>query len=177
MKEIQDKWQKNETARKSKLDEINRGIVSGTHVIGTKPKESAKAATIPYANNATQTDSETKGSAPSNENYYNLGVKNTTIQKGVNMEGLQPSVKKAFFTMVGELFATKSPKHKIIVTSAFRSTAEQEVLWEKYGKDPKRVASPGTSSHEKGLAIDIDNKSTKGADLLSSTGLLAKYNF
>lgn len=176
-KEIQDKWQKNETARKAKLDEINRGIVSGTHVIGTKPKESANAATIPYANNATQTDSETKGSAPSNENYYNLGVKNTTIQKGVNMEGLQPSVRKAFFTMVGELFATKSPKHKIIVTSAFRSTADQEVLWKKYGKDPKRVARPGTSSHEKGLAIDIDNKSTKGADLLSSTGLLAKYNF
>ncbi|MCX6805054.1 MAG: D-alanyl-D-alanine carboxypeptidase family protein [Patescibacteria group bacterium] len=41
--------------------------------------------------------------------------------------------------------------------SSFRSMASQEVLWARYGRDPQRVARPGTSPHQAGVAIDFDN--------------------
>jgi LAS superfamily LD-carboxypeptidase LdcB len=41
--------------------------------------------------------------------------------------------------------------------SSFRSMASQEVLWARYGRDPQRVARPGSSPHQAGVAIDFDN--------------------
>jgi hypothetical protein len=41
------------------------------------------------------------------------------------------------------------------VVSGLRSRAEQEVLWERRHTNPYPVARPGTSDHERGLAVDI----------------------
>jgi hypothetical protein len=41
------------------------------------------------------------------------------------------------------------------VVSGYRSTAEQAVLWADRATNPFPVARPGTSMHERGLAIDV----------------------
>ena len=41
------------------------------------------------------------------------------------------------------------------ISSGYRSTAEQAALWADRGSNPYPVARPGTSMHERGLAIDV----------------------
>jgi len=41
------------------------------------------------------------------------------------------------------------------IVSGFRSPAEQQALWDNRATNPYPVAPPGTSMHERGLAIDI----------------------
>jgi hypothetical protein len=44
---------------------------------------------------------------------------------------------------------------EVPVTSGWRSYAEQERLWRRRGSNPYPVAPPGTSSHERGRAVDV----------------------
>lgn len=105
---------------------------------------------------------------------YAIGLKHVILNHGrVNMQGLHPNFKKAFYTMVGDWVTNRSGT-KVYVESAFRTRAEQERLWIKYGKNTKRVARPGTSRHESGFAIDIDRKSAASLD---SSGMFSKYGF
>ena len=39
--------------------------------------------------------------------------------------------------------------------SGLRTRAEQEALWDRRHTNPYPVARPGTSDHERGLAVDI----------------------
>jgi len=60
------------------------------------------------------------------------------------------------------------------VTSAYRSTKKQAELYRRYqaGLQPYPVAPPGTSMHEKGLALDVVSTDTnKLVSLLTSAGL------
>ena len=60
------------------------------------------------------------------------------------------------------------------VTSAYRSRAAQTKLYNRYlaGLQPYPVAPPGTSDHEKGLALDVVSTDTdKLVSLLTSVGL------
>ena len=41
------------------------------------------------------------------------------------------------------------------VSSGYRSVAEQTTLWYRYGQNPRRVARPGSSKHNFGLAADL----------------------
>jgi hypothetical protein len=41
------------------------------------------------------------------------------------------------------------------IVSGFRTRAEQQALWDNRHNNPYPVARPGTSDHERGLAIDI----------------------
>lgn len=63
----------------------------------------------------------------------------------------------------------------IRVTSGYRSTQKQKELYAAYkaGKMPYIVAAPGTSKHEKGLAIDVvsDDLETLVALLRDAAGL------
>ena len=59
----------------------------------------------------------------------------------------------------------------IPVSEAFRSYEDQKRL---YNKNPGKAARPGTSTHEFGLAIDIDPNT---ANELEKLGLLRKYGF
>lgn len=45
--------------------------------------------------------------------------------------------------------------HRIMITSGFRSRAEQQRLWDARATNPYPVAPPGTSRHESGFAIDV----------------------
>ena len=93
----------------------------------------------------------------------------------VNMEGLHPTFKKYFYTMVGD-WVLNHGGTKVYVESAFRTRAQQQHLWDNCKKTPKTrwVARPGTSRHESGFAIDIDRKS---AGSLEGKGLMRKYGF
>jgi hypothetical protein len=43
----------------------------------------------------------------------------------------------------------------VTVVSGLRTHAEQQALWERRATNPYPVARPGTSDHERGLAIDV----------------------
>ena len=60
------------------------------------------------------------------------------------------------------------------VTSALRDNAKQQELYEAYisGKSKFPAGKPGTSKHERGLAVDVDEASANEMDRL---GLLGKY--
>ena len=45
--------------------------------------------------------------------------------------------------------------HPVPIASGLRTRAEQEALWERRHTNPYPVARPGTSDHERGLAIDV----------------------
>lgn len=112
--------------------------------------------------------------APADGALYSLGVKHTRPNDNkVNMAGLNDKFKQAFYTMVGD-WVQNNGGTVCNVASAFRTRAEQEVLWIKYGRNTKRVARPGTSRHESGFAIDIDRNS---ASAMEGAGLFKKYGF
>lgn len=47
-------------------------------------------------------------------------------------------------------------KH-VPMNTAYRSYNEQLCLWNKLGQDPSKVARPGQSNHNRGLAIDVES--------------------
>lgn len=176
-----DAWKKREDARIKELSAVQKGILAGTTVIGNAPPAEKKSnVSVPYANN-TKDEGTSKDVKVSNQEYYNTGLKNVTVSQGVDMGGLTSACREAFYTMIGELYTTKNPKSKAVVTSAFRSPQKQQALWQealkKYGSEEKArkwVAPPGKSKHEKGLALDVDRNTVK---LLETTGILGKHNF
>ena len=64
-------------------------------------------------------------------------------------EGLTPAMRAAV-TRAGALLGAPVP-----VSSGFRSFAQQAALWAARATNPYPVARPGTSMHERGLAIDV----------------------
>jgi hypothetical protein len=63
--------------------------------------------------------------------------------------GLVPELRAAL-DRAAELLDTDIP-----ITSGWRSFADQERLWRRRGSNPYPVAPPGTSSHERGRAVDV----------------------
>jgi hypothetical protein len=53
------------------------------------------------------------------------------------------------------------------ITSGYRSAAEQRALWAARATNPYPVARPGTSAHERGLAVDVPRPF---ADRLAAVG-------
>lgn len=45
--------------------------------------------------------------------------------------------------------------HPVPVVSGLRTRAEQEALWQRRHRNPYPVARPGSSDHERGLAVDV----------------------
>lgn len=70
---------------------------------------------------------------------------------------LDPELQKKVLA-AGEQYFTSTGR-KLQINSAFRTREKQQELYEKFlaGMMPYKVAPPGTSSHEKGQAVDIQN--------------------
>jgi uncharacterized protein YcbK (DUF882 family) len=65
------------------------------------------------------------------------------------VEGLQPAMVAALRraeALLGE---------PVPITSGWRSPAEQQRLWDARATNPYPVARPGTSRHERGVAVDV----------------------
>jgi uncharacterized membrane protein YgcG len=71
---------------------------------------------------------------------------------------MRPDVAAAFDRMAA---AARRAGHRLIVTSAFRSNAEQAALFDRR-PDPKWVARPGTSLHRLGTELDLGPPSAYG---------------
>lgn len=98
------------------------------------------------------------------------------VSGSVNIDGLHSGFKNALYAMCGEYH--KATGKTLMVTSGFRTREQQEKLWAAYkaGRGAP-AARPGRSLHESGLAVDIDNASTGGADAVDRMGIAAKYGF
>lgn len=68
---------------------------------------------------------------------------------GVPGEGLAPSMVSAL-DRAGQLLGERVP-----ITSGYRSREKQQSLWDNRAANPYPVAAPGSSMHERGLAIDV----------------------
>jgi len=64
-------------------------------------------------------------------------------------QGLAPAMLAAL-ARADQLLGRQVP-----VVSGFRSRAQQEALWARRGTNPYPVAAPGSSLHERGLAVDV----------------------
>lgn len=61
----------------------------------------------------------------------------------------------AFYSMAEEY--NSKCQSQLTSNEDFRTYAYQEELWYQYGQNPMRVAPPGSSNHEEGLAVDFNN--------------------
>jgi hypothetical protein len=68
-----------------------------------------------------------------------------------NGEGMRPDVGAAFDRMAA---AARRDGHELVVSSGFRSDAEQAELWERH-PDPSWVAPPGRSLHRCATELDL----------------------
>jgi len=91
-----------------------------------------------------------------------------------DVSGLHPSVQSRFRAMADEYYQMTG--NQIKVTSARRTTQQQIKLYQDYidGRSKLPAAKPGTSLHERGLALDIDAKQAQDLHL---SGLLQKHGF
>lgn len=96
------------------------------------------------------------------------GMKYITLGKDARLEGIHPTLLKNFLAMAEE-YGEKTGK-SLRVNEGFRSFQEQEKLY----RTTEGAARPGTSLHEKGLAIDAS--SVQLAEM-EEMGLLRKYGF
>ena len=68
---------------------------------------------------------------------------------GAGRNGLAPAMAAAL-ARAEQLLGRPVP-----ITSGFRSAAAQQALWAHRASNPFPVATPGTSMHERGLAVDV----------------------
>jgi hypothetical protein len=91
-----------------------------------------------------------------------LGQMDVVRLIGRDNETGKPEVEKISAGMLerwGDLVASAAADgHAIRLNSGFRTFAEQQALWDA-NPNPSRVARPGRSNHQNGIAIDIDTGS------------------
>lgn len=100
---------------------------------------------------------------------FNIGDVLKPADKSVDLSGLDPAFAPKVFAM-GKAYKDMTGK-KLQINSAFRSKAKQEELWNKYGQNPKRVAKPGKSNHNWGLAVDVNSEA---GNKLEQSGVFKK---
>lgn len=88
---------------------------------------------------------------------------------GATLQGLNPEFLKNFSGLVNE-YGVLTGK-STLVNSGFRSSEKQAAL---YKADPTTAAPPGSSLHEYGLAVDVNQTIL---DEMDKIGLLRKYGF
>jgi hypothetical protein len=71
------------------------------------------------------------------------------VGPGAGRGGLAPAMAAAL-ARAEQLLGRPVP-----ITSGFRSAAAQQALWANRASNPFPVAAPGTSMHERGLAVDV----------------------
>lgn len=88
-----------------------------------------------------------------------------------NFDKLDPKVKSSFIAMAQEY--NKATGKKLKINSAFRTREDQERL-KKSEKPGIPVAPPGSSLHERGLAVDLDRATVAE---LQKGGYLSRFGF
>jgi hypothetical protein len=84
------------------------------------------------------------------------GTGGATAGGGGRRAGLAPAMLAALARADGLL------GDPVTVVSGLRTRSQQEALWEGRATNPYPVARPGTSDHERGLAIDVPRSEVDG---------------
>lgn len=150
---------------KSNINLQNKNINLGTEY---EPKPNITQQTF---NNNTIDKVSNKLNKTTGEMYPGSGSLEGIVTKlpKEKIYNLDPNVLELFTGMAKE-YNTLTGK-SIPVNEAFRTFKDQQALYNKY---PGKAAKPGNSTHEHGLAIDINQDV---ADELDKLGLLRKYGF
>lgn len=99
--------------------------------------------------------------------YFKTEGKN----KGRDLSKIHPTFKNALVSAFKEYYLKTGNIPRLSET--FRSTTEQKVFWDKYQKYGKPLAArPGTSKHERGMAVDIYSAESNE---MANMGIYAKY--
>lgn len=96
-------------------------------------------------------------------------------KKSITLSGMKSEFMAMFYAMIGE-YNIKTGK-TILITDGFRSSAQQKAMYDAWvagGKRGSAVAKPGSSNHERGIALDCD---TPDVERLISSGVFDKYHF
>ena len=99
-------------------------------------------------------------STPSPSSVPSLSSVTKLENTGVILAGLKPDFEKRVAMMAADF--KEQTGEKLQINSGFRSPEKQKQLYDEWiagGKKGKVVAAPGTSPHEKGLAVDIQASS------------------
>lgn len=83
-------------------------------------------------------------------------------------------IAQAYDSMVA---AARNDGVTLKVLDGWRSFDDQVYLWNKYGRNPDRVAVPGTSNHEKGNAIDFVETPGAFSWLYANASRFGFYNY
>lgn len=162
----------------SKVKEIKEKLVGSVSQYKSKPTASqssnesipsqtpgaSQSKEIPKANDSQPVSSQDQSALDADLTKY------VKLASGVNLDGLDPAVKKRLAAVAMEYF--NATGQKVQINSAFRDPKEQEELFKKYGSP--RAARPGKSKHEVGLAVDINSSD---ANKMVAMGLFDKYGF
>ena len=94
--------------------------------------------------------------------------------------GMNQQFMTLFYAAVGEGVKSGVLRRPLQINGAFRTRRDQEIMYNKYG--PARAARPGTSRHEFGIALDVDNAGILSADkgpisAFFKTGIPQKWGF
>jgi hypothetical protein len=101
-----------------------------------------------------------------------------------NFEAVDSGLKEKVVAAATEFNEASGGKDKLKINSAKRDTADQQRLWDEsvangrpgIGPTGMLIARPGTSKHENGLAVDIQNyKDPAAAEALKKQGLVQPY--
>jgi hypothetical protein len=163
--------------------------ISGTPVIGpparppAAPVPTPTGPVVPAMPPSAGGQPPITGPRPANPSAGQLVNFNSGSGDKAHFDQLNPSVRDAFMKMIGEY------GKPVQITSSFRTPEEQQKLWNEGTPTEKPnirmrngipVAMPGTSSHETGNALDInENVVNSLKSTASSTGdyLLKTYGF
>ena len=91
-------------------------------------------------------------------NFENLPGISSSGESHLNLY-LQAGAKEDLRAVLREGIS-KQPSLRMTINSAYRTVAQQHILYQTYRRDPKLIplaAKPGNSNHEDGLAIDVSN--------------------
>ena len=165
---------------------IQQGVAPATVALNAMAKAASGVTGLGAKAVGAPTGGAAAGSAPGmgkmdyNKELYGTGTGGggagaATPGKGLTgkpLSGVSPALAQALQMAAAEY--NQLTGRSVEVTSAVRDSAKQAQLYQDYiaGKSAFPAAPPGTSKHERGLAVDV---SRAVADELDRMGLLKKY--
>jgi len=160
IKDLRQKLQNNRTSQTSSQGNIDRAKEAATNPAMIEGRSAAPAN---YQRKNTDVSSSQLG------DLFTFGSESGSLE---SFQRLNPALQDKLISAAKEL---QGSGKKIKLNSAVRSTEKQKSLYDDYmsGKSKIPAAPPGTSLHEKGLAVDIQNyNDDKVLEVLRKNGLV-----
>ena len=98
----------------------------------------------------------------------------------VDLQGMEESWMKLFYNCIGDYVKTTGDRSVFTITSGYRSPEKQRALYDenlrKYPPNGNgKVAKPGRSRHEFGVALDITNSGSDGSGKDFTNGIVSRW--